>query len=41
MQEWLDEIGAVRPPAGMRVASEVRYFVSDATGQEWGFQTGL
>ena len=38
MQEWLDEIGTVRPPAGMRVASEVQYFVIDASGEEWGVQ---
>jgi hypothetical protein len=41
MQEWLDETGAIRPPRGMRVASEVRYYVSAAGGEEWGVQIDL
>jgi hypothetical protein len=39
--EWLDETGMVRPPEGMRVASEIRYFVSEPGGSEWGVQIDL
>jgi hypothetical protein len=41
MQEWLDEIGAVRPAGRMRVASEIQYYVSDAGREEWGVQIDL